>query len=465
MPSSSRPVIRYLVVALGLGLWVYTLAYNRPLFLDEANLARNLYDRSFAGLFSPLDHEQYAPPLYLLLTKALATLVGYHEWVLRLPAFLGGLVAVAALLAAGRILHLGVWTALPLALLFANPTVLRYVTEVKPYGLDLGLAAAVLWAHLRWPAGMRKGWLIAGVLLPWLSLPAVFLLATVGVMRIIRDWRFAFIAGTWALSFGLLYLTVLRPAVGSDYLNDYHAAYFLRPPTSAGAVSHLGYQLFTIVRLSFGYTIVSLAVGTGAIVYAFLVPTARRYIWLLAPLGMAMVASGFRLYTLLDRLLLFALPGIWLLAAVALRCLYDRLVPLPRTGLVVAVLIALGGANIHRAILQPYRFSGGRWLTSLARESKVHFFAHASAVPVLDYYLQVKPETAGDIPRPALHTDESFHQPDGRVLFDNVRDPGIRREIEQYGKRATERGCNTDYVEQSGSGSLRIRCPERNYDR
>ena len=465
MPSSSRPVIRYLVVALGLSLWVYTLAHDRPLFLDEANLARNLYDRSFAGLFSPLDHEQYAPPLYLLLSKALATLFGYREWVLRLPAFVGGLIAVAALSDTGRLLKLQVWTALPLAFLFVNPTALRFVTEFKPYGLDLGLAAAVIWGHLRWPDGFRGAWLIAGILLPWLSLPSVFVLATVGLIRILRDWRFTFVAAVWALSFGTLYLTVLRPAVGSDYLNAYHAPYFLLPPTTLNGWGRLGERLFAILRLSYGFTVVSLLFGTATIGYALVVSSLRRYLWLLAPLGIALLASVCRLYTLLDRLLLFALPGIWLLTALVLRGVSGTLGKRARGVVVLTVVVALGGSNIYRAVWYPYRYSDGRWLADLAREGEVNFVSDASAVPVLDYYLRVKPGLSGAVRIPRTENGGSLPWAEGQVLFDNVRDPGIRKSIEQYKRRATERGCDTDYEEVAGSGSLRIKCPARNYDR
>ena len=458
-------MIRYLVVALGIALWVFTLLHDRPLFLDEANLARNLYDRSPGGLFSPLDHEQYAPPLFLLLAKGLAGLFGYHEWVLRLPAFLGGLIAIAALGAGATSLKLGKWGVLPLALLFVNPTVLRYVTEFKPYGLDLGLAAALIWAHLRWPSRRQFAWLAAGIVLPWLSLPSVFVLAAIGMLRFWRERSFAFVAGAWLLSFGLLYLTVLRPAVGSEYLNAYHAQYFLLPPSGTNGPAHLLPRILALVRLAFGYTVVSLLCGAATVGYGLSVPAVRRYGWLLAPLAIALLASLFRLYTLLDRLLLFTLPGIWLFAALSVQHVYARWSPWPRKLLTVCILLTLGGANIHRAILTPYRYSDGRWLASLTETAKGNYVADASAVPVLDYYRRVKPGRQHDVALRRPEVDGELPWADGRVLFDNVGDPGIDREIKKYRQRATERGCHTTYEEKTGSGSLRIKCPARNYDR
>ena len=100
-------VVLFVLLAAGLLLWGINLLYGRPLFLDEANVVRNLYDRSYTDLFRPLDYEQYAPPLYLVTTKFLADLLGYREMVLRLPALLGGLMAVIGVLATGKSLAWG----------------------------------------------------------------------------------------------------------------------------------------------------------------------------------------------------------------------------------------------------------------------------------------------------------------------------------------------------------------------
>ena len=41
----------------------------RSLFIDEANLARNIAEKGYLTLFSNLDYEQYAPPIFLVLSK------------------------------------------------------------------------------------------------------------------------------------------------------------------------------------------------------------------------------------------------------------------------------------------------------------------------------------------------------------------------------------------------------------
>ncbi|WP_116105403.1 hypothetical protein [Lewinella sp. IMCC34191] len=457
-----RPALLALL-ACGLVLWGITYGYNRPIFLDEANLARNLYDRSVGELFLPLDHEQYAPPLYLILTKALAGVFGYHEYVLRLPALLGGLISVAALYAACRSLHLGVWTLLPLGLLFTNPTVLRYVTEFKPYGIDLAVAACLLAWEIRRTNGQWLAWTVAGVVLPWLSLPSVFVLAVIGLRRLRQDWRWSLIILTWLGSFGILYTLVLSPSVGSSYLNDFHAEYFMPLPHDAASFRHAFRLSYYLLRLFFGFTVVALVWGTVTALTGIFVGELRRYTWLLAPLGIVTLASSLQLYTLIDRLMLFALPGVWLFTALCAAYIFRRLSGWQRIAYVLMTVVALGGTNIYRAVIRPYRFSDSRELAAWA--GRYPYVADKSAVPVLDYYLRVKPETGSEINvnRPPVGAD--FPTSDVSVLFDGTNNAITRTAVDNYRKRAAERRCNTDWQPLFRTGILTIRCPEPNYDR
>ncbi|PPK86322.1 hypothetical protein CLV84_3247 [Neolewinella xylanilytica] len=461
VPAFHRPYFRpalFAVLGMGLLIWGINYVYDRPLFLDEANLARNLYDRSFAGLFRPLDHEQYAPPLYLLLTKLLAELLGYLEYVLRLPALLGGIIGIVALFRAGQRLQLGHWTLLPLALLFVNPTVLHYVTEFKPYGTDLGVAACLLAAELRPARGNKLAWGLAGVLLPWVSLPSVFVLAAIGLRRLRTDIRWLAVIGLWLASFGVLYYLVLRTSVGSSYLNDFHAPYFMPLPFSGEALQQSGTLFFSLLRLTYGFTVAALLWGASTLLIGLCSASVRRHAWLLLPLLVSIAASHFRLYTLIDRLMLFALPGVWLFTAVAARWIYTSLSKWPGYAYLAAVLITLGGTNIYRAVLRPYRFNDGRRLAELA-EGNVPYVADLGAVPVLDYYLRVKPERSGPmaINRPEPGAPLPYRRV--RVLFDGTNHGPTRQVIREYEQRATERGCNVSWIEFYLSGSLDIKCP------
>ena len=461
MLLSHRPAYRAaLLSTLGLGLilWLVNYAHDRPIFLDEANLARNLYDRSFTGLFLPLDHEQYAPPLYLLLSKALAELAGYREWVLRLPALLGGLLAIMGLHRAGREMKLGAWVLLPLALLFVNPTVLRYVTEFKPYGLDLGLASLLLAWELSAERDRPYAWAAAGVVAPWLSLPSVFVLAAVGLRHLLRDLRWIWVIASWLVSFGGLYWLVLRPSVGSQYLNEFHARYFMPLPLSWEETKHAGYLIYYLLRLSFGYTVVALIAGAGVLTVGLATRDVRnRYAWLLLPLLVTVAASHLKLYTLIDRLMLFSLPGIWLFSTVTVSRLYERSGRWARLALLLVVGLTLGSTNIYRALLRPYRFTDSGELAVVARRNP-DYLADGSAVPVLDYYLRVRDSKAETVVR-RPPSDGSLPIGDYPVLFDGTNNKATREAIRNFQQRAAERGCKAEYRELFRSGILRIKCP------
>jgi len=454
------------LITAGVSLWLLNWWAARPLFLDEANVARNLFDRTFAGLFTPLDHRQYAPPLYLVLAKACGELFGYGERSLRLPALMGGLAAIAGLCRAGRSLKLGWGTLLPLALLFASPTVLRYVAEVKPYGLDLGLAAVFLAWGLR---QKQPGWgfAVAGGLAIWASLPLVFVLAAVGLYRFVplllgsgqrtggpapvKRWLLTGVL--WLGSFAVLYWCVLAPSVGTKYLNVYHDEYFFPLPTGLEEIRQGGRLLLSFLRLTFGFTGLSIVVGIIVFITGFY---HRRTLWLLLPLGLAVVASIFGYYSLLPRLLLFTLPGWWLLAAAESARAKGRL----RWVLLAVWLLVSGGTNVVQHYLSPQTFSDSR---RLANDLTPGYrpVLHHGAVPAYDYYCRIHP--AGDKSRPIARESDIRNEPspDKQVLLYDVMTQGnIRDSARRDSIWAAERGCRVKSVAMFRAKALYLDCPD-----
>src|SRR5262245_6369800 len=165
---------------LGLGalLRVARALANRSLWGDEGSLAINLVERSFAGLAAPLSHAQAAPPGFLWLVEA--TTLGFGDGELALRA-----VPLAASLAS---LPLFAWLArallgrrdalLALALFAVSEPLVFYASELKPYASDVLVALAIAALALRvlrlGPSPGRLAALAAaGLVGPWLSLPAV----------------------------------------------------------------------------------------------------------------------------------------------------------------------------------------------------------------------------------------------------------------------------------------------------
>ncbi len=457
-PPGSRTLIPLTLLATAV-LWGITLAYNRPLFLDEANVARNLFDRSYAGLFSPLDHEQYAPPLYLVLAKLCGETFGYSETPLRIPALLGGLLAAAGLTLAGRRYGLGNWTVLPLLLLFVNPIVLRYLTEVKPYGIDLGLAA-VLWAC--YPVTgivedriILREWTLIGVVAPWLSLPAVFLLGTLGARGFLKNRKWGWPILAWLLSFLLLYLTVLSPSISSPYLTDYHRSFFLVFPDSVVALRQIGLILLGVLRLSFGVTAFTMIWGVGLAALALYRSPGSR--WLIAPLLLAFAASAFGQYSLMPRLLFFTLPGIWLLTGLGAAELWE-LAPgrFAKLAIVGAAVVSLGGSSVQHRFVDPLTFGDGRNLAMLSSTGR--YAVHPLAEAVVDYYHRIHPFTSRNvretkIPYPAEERGDFI------LLYDVLTGDGPRRAMQRDSTEAAVRGCRVNGERLYLAAAWRVRCP------
>lgn len=458
MPQSYYKYAYWSLLFAGVCLWLMNWGYGRALFIDEANVARNLFDRSWSGLFQPLDHQQYAPPLYLVLTKLCGEVFGYGELSLRLPALLGGGLCIYSLTLAGKALKLGWWTLLPLALLFVNPTVLRYVGEVKPYALDLGLAALILALALRQGHNFSIGgnqsnekrwwfWSIIGIVVVWWSLPAVFVLAGIGLYALLTDrkegkWkRWGSTGLLWILSFIVLYALVLRPSISDPYLNSYHQAYFFPLPKDWSFAWLRALRLITEQpKLAFGYTSIAIFFGLAMTLVALLQFPNDRKTLLISPLLLAFVASAFEQYSLIPRLLLFTLPGWWLLAAIGSKYVYqtNTLAIYWRYGLLAVWLIVLGGTNVVRHYYDPMQFSEARQV-SLEAANEYKTILHKSAVPGYDYYRRIHPVTGDPSFTPVTAGNVQSEVFPGKYLL--LYGATAKKSAQQDQKWATERGC------------------------
>jgi len=334
----------------------------------------------------------------MILGKLCGEFFGYGERALRVPAMLGGLMALSGVLLSVRKLKLGWWALLPVALLFVNPTVLRYVGEMKPYALDLGVAALLLAAVLYWPKPSWQ-WALAGVLAVWLSLPSVFVLAAVGLSALalgerrgLGGWFLCILA--WLASFALLYFVLLKAHLGNGYLNNFHGAYFFPLPSANGfAVDQALILLIGLPKVAFGFT--TFAIIFGAIVTIFGLSSANKRFAASAilPILIVVAVSALGRYSLIGRLLLFTLPGWWLLAALGTARLSERLAQKSKWwpyGLGIACLVMVGGTNVVRHYISPLRFSDSRRLVTKI-EPDFQPVLHRSAVPVYDYYQRVHP--------------------------------------------------------------------------
>ncbi|MBK6903461.1 MAG: glycosyltransferase family 39 protein [Saprospirales bacterium] len=258
--------LRYLLILTafaGAALRIVVFFQNRSLFLDEANLARNIAERRGWDFFEPLSYQQFAPPLFSWLVKMSTVLLGNTEFGLRLVPLLAGLASLylfyriaTELIPSFPAQWMAVW------IFSFHGQLLRYATECKQYGADVFAALLFIYlalAQSRRPFGWKQalGWALFGAAMIWFSMPLVFVLSGVGIYLLFHFWKrkdrkalwgMGLAIAAWLLSFGLFFLLLLRPDAEGDYLQQYHQPYFLPLlPGSMAEWSQLGKLLLGLV--------------------------------------------------------------------------------------------------------------------------------------------------------------------------------------------------------------------------
>jgi hypothetical protein len=179
-----------MAVAVGIVIRLAQFAWDRSLFIDEAALALNIRERSFFELTQRLDYAQSAPLGFLFLQKILWTILGDNTYVLRLPALAAGIAALVLLVpVAKRLLPLHLVPS-AVALFAVSHLNIYWATDAKQYAFDVLSALVLLLLALRFTEqptrtnAIRLG--IAGAILPFFSLAVIIVMASTGMVLLIR---------------------------------------------------------------------------------------------------------------------------------------------------------------------------------------------------------------------------------------------------------------------------------------
>lgn len=311
---------------------------GRSFWRDEAGLALNIVERNFAGLLQPLGYEQGAPVGFLFLEKFLMIVFGNHDQVMRLVPLVSGILSVYFFY---QIAKVHVKGSLFATLIFAiSWNLVYYSSEMKQYSSDVMIALLLVFLTgrcLRADARARDFWFlgIAGIFGMWMSHPAVFVLAGIGLALFyavitkshpIRV-RWLFILATlWGISFGLEYLISLRHLAASDYLMNYWKKAFMPlPPGGTRAWLANTYVSLLLTTLNRTDQIISLLVlimvpiGVSSLLFRDRVAA----IMMLSPFVFSMLASIAQKYPLRGRLILFLVPFVIFLLAEGLGAIYS----------------------------------------------------------------------------------------------------------------------------------------------
>ncbi len=413
------PATAWGLVAVGAALRLVRFLDGRSLWVDEARLALNVLDRSYAGLLEPLDLNQSAPVGFLLLEKLSVSLLGVSEGALRalpLAAAIAALPLFHAL--CRRVLSPGAGL-LALALFALAEPLVYYASELKPYAGDVFATVGLWWGAARvHENGVRAGGLallaVFGVAALAISQPAAFVCAGVAIVLFAERWargtrremaRVAALGGFWALALVLNWSFFLRPASQAAWLQQYWGPAFLPfPPTSWSDLAWYGRTVLGYFEDPVGFPVPGLALAVAAVgALATLRSRPVHLALLAAPVALVAVASAFDQYPiittppgdypLIGRLLLFTVPAGLVLVAAGIERLARSPDPAPRAVAWIAGTLLLGATAITAAskLLDPPRLQEmrdvARFVSTQSRPDDVLLVYH-EAVPAFRFYTE-----------------------------------------------------------------------------
>ncbi len=289
--------------------------------MDEVNLARNLIERGFFDYLHPLDYNQHAPILFLWLLDLITKILGHSELALRLWPFIAGVLSIIVFQEILRKIHLP-WPMVVTGtfLLGLNIVSVKYGLEVKQYSTDLLVATLLIMFWKNYEDGIisARTLLIFGVVSIFLSMPAIFILLAICMVGLLHKWKErnqllpVFIG--WGIVFLINYFFFLRPSIEQHHLQEYHNAYFFTLPHDSESLNQFFEQIVMFIRGPFGKTLL-------AIIIAFLfiiIGVARKWENRINQISfcvilLVLMASLFRKYSILERLMLFTYPFFYIL--------------------------------------------------------------------------------------------------------------------------------------------------------
>ncbi len=388
----TEPYSRLVWILLAAGAVARIAQYlaNRSLWTDECLLSLNLIHRSFGQLLQPLADNQAAPLGFLFAEKIMIQLFGSGEYVLR---FLPLVAAVVALFLFRRLAYkLLSPTAVPfaMALFSVSDMLIYYASEVKQYSLDVLGTLAVLLAGLdvlEKQSGSKRPLLrfaLIGTAALWFSHAAIFVLASTGAILAFVALRhrrtrvllqLAAVGAFWSMNLAALYLLSFRSAAANQFLLQYWTFSFMPlPPKSLADFAWFAKTFLYAVKMPVGLTLkITNPAGFVLSIFAiaaFLIGlfnllrqrTRSTALLLLVPIGLALLASAFKLYPFYGRLLLFICPSVLLIIAAGLAWIAEH-VSSRRVWMgyaCAAVLIAYPAANAAYHLAKPRQVEEAR---------------------------------------------------------------------------------------------------------
>ena len=316
-----------LLVILAFGILLRASKYLRGWSLrgDELAVTLNLINRSALDLMTkPLDYEQAAPFGFLLVMKALISLFGHSDYVLRLTAFAAGCISLLLAHTLFRKVLTKYGHVFALIAFASGNYLIFYSAELKQYSTDVLFALLLLLAfhqHLSREARPRDFSLLAalGVLALCFSYPALFVLIGIGVTLLLHYWKdrqkrlWMFLIGIlWAGTFLVIYWALLRHQTEDPFLItfwDNLLSFMPMPPWTEISWFYKAAEGFFFVVAGFSTPL--LLILPIYILGLWGVLRERNWQWAVAltlPIALNVIVSGFQKYPFHGRLILYLVP-------------------------------------------------------------------------------------------------------------------------------------------------------------
>lgn len=346
-----------IIIGFGIMLRLIPYLHNRSLWLDEVWLALNILQKSFAQLVEPLDLKQMAPVGFLFIEKTLVLTFGDSEYALRFFPLLAGILSLFLFYGVARRILTRRGFVIGLGLFTISELLLRYSSELKQYSSDVTIALSIYLLGLiciekesRFVFSLFL-FSIAGAILIWLSHPAIFSLAGVGIALTLyclkaRKWQHVawlsmpacFWLGSFALNYFITHLdlsqnlkmvkawsgsTAFMPMVPFSVEGlMWYPKVFLNMFLYPGGLSFYGLAAFCFI------------VGWVSVFFE------KRYACyvLTLPIFFTLLASGLHMYPFQGRLILFLVPAMMIFIGEGV----DRIITVTRpTGQIVGVSLCV----------------------------------------------------------------------------------------------------------------------------
>lgn len=342
------------------------LLFKGELWADEVNLALNIGPRPFWEMGRPFLHLQVAPWGAMVLIKIATMLFGLSNVAYRLVPFLAAMGAVYLTYPIARRSH-GAMAGIMAMIVTGNSYGLAYyAAELKPYSLDAGVGALLTFLCVRTldEPESKKPWIIltvAGIVCAWISLPSLFVLGACGVALFIdaivngRGIKHIarIVAGgvAWLASFGIHYQSfIARSALATNtnvakYWSDGFAPF---PPTSLAELRWYPGKFFFFFNSPGGLPLRYVA-GLFFLFGIYTLVKRGKYlhgILFFTPALLAICAAAMGKYPSVGRLMLFAVPSMFVVIGIGLGELLESSKGWKRgLGVVLALLIVVPGLS------------------------------------------------------------------------------------------------------------------------